>query len=122
MVNNDSLYINHMFVYVISAEINDIKSYKIGYTKRTVADRVKEFKTGNASEFNIELTFESAWCTKIEAALHKKFRSKKINGEWFHLDSNDLIEVEKSCNRLHNSFEAIKSSNTWYIDRGCKLY
>jgi hypothetical protein len=122
MVNNDSLYINHMFVYVISAEINDIKSYKIGYTKRTVADRIKEFKTGNASEFSIELTFESTWCTKIEAALHKQFRSKKINGEWFHLDNNDLIEIEKSCNRLHNSFDAIKSSNTWYIDRGYKLY
>jgi len=38
-------------VYLISAQIGDEKLYKIGHTRRTVEQRIKEFRTGNASEF-----------------------------------------------------------------------
>jgi hypothetical protein len=68
-------------VYLISAEISGSK-FKIGYTRRSIDKRIKEFKTGNASlRYRI---FKSKWCTKIESRLHKLF---KIN--W--LAENGLI-------------------------------
>lgn len=111
-----------MFIYVISAEINDKKSYKIGYTRRSVNERIKEFKTGNASEFKVEWTFESNWSTKLEAYLHKQFKSKKINGEWFDLNDNDLSDLKRRCLTMHNNLEIMKEQNMWFIDRGYKLY
>ena len=40
-------------VYLICAEIGGEKVHKIGYTRRTPEQRIKEFKTGNASDFYI---------------------------------------------------------------------
>ena len=62
-------------VYLICAEIDNKKLYKIGYTKREPEQRIKEFKTGNASQFYIIETFQSNWGTKIEAQIHKYFKS-----------------------------------------------
>lgn len=46
-------------VYLISANIDDIKLYKIGFTKRNVEDRVREFKTGNCLDLQIEYVINS---------------------------------------------------------------
>ena len=53
-------------VYLVSSEINNKKLYKIGYTRREIQDRIREFKTGNASNFEVVSYFESKWGTKIQ--------------------------------------------------------
>lgn len=58
-------------IYLICAEIDGKKLYKIGYTRRSIQERIREFKTGNASEFYIVDSFQSKWGTKIEARLHR---------------------------------------------------
>ncbi len=72
---------NKYKIYLISAQINDEVLYKIGYTKRKVEQRIKDFKTGNASDFDIIGTFI---CDKyhitLEKRLHNFFRTKKISG------------------------------------------
>ena len=52
-------------VYLISAETNGKKLYKIGYTKRKVEERIREFKTGNSAVFSIIEVFNSKWGTKL---------------------------------------------------------
>lgn len=104
-------------VYLISTNGDD-KRYKIGYTKRKVEQRVKEFKTGNSNEFEIISVFESKWASKIEAALHKRFGSTKIEGEWFYLDDVVVEEFTYECQKLHNIFELLNNQNTYIIDRG----
>lgn len=104
-------------VYLVSAEINKKKCYKIGYTKRTVEERIREFKTGNASEFEIVDFFTSQWGTKIEALLHKTFKNKKVNGEWFNLDESDILLFRECCEKFHNNFEMMLEDNTYIIDR-----
>jgi hypothetical protein len=37
-------------VYLICAEFEGRRLYKIGYTRRDVSKRIKELKTGNGSE------------------------------------------------------------------------
>lgn len=105
-------------VYIISSEINNKKLYKIGYTKREVYKRIKEFKTGNASEFEIVDTFSSKWGTKIERNLHRYFEYSKINGEWFDLTIDQVKNFKNICERFHNNFELLERYNTYVIDRG----
>lgn len=105
-------------VYLICAEIDDKKLYKIGYTKREPEQRIKEFKTGNASQFYIIETFQSEWGTKIEAQIHKYFRNKKISGEWFDLQDEDLKKFTTQCQLIHSNLELIATHNTYYLDRG----
>lgn len=104
-------------IYLICAEIGGEKMYKIGYTKRTIEQRIREFKTGNASEFTIIDSFQSDWGTKIEAQLHKRFNHKKVNGEWFKLDESDINKFQDMCSLIHNNLEIV-SKTTYYLDRG----
>lgn len=108
-----------MKVYLISAEIGDKKLYKIGYTKRTIEERIKEFKTGNASDFNIVDSFQSKWSTKIEARIHMMFKNKRVNGEWFDLSTSDIKEFGRLCEVIHGVLNLTEKNNTYYIDRAC---
>lgn len=107
-----------MIVYLISSEINGNTLYKIGYTRRKIEKRIKEFKTGNASDFRVIDTYESIWSTKIEASLHHYFASKKVSGEWFDLTNDDIINFKKLCETTNNSLELLSKTNTYIIDRG----
>jgi len=108
-------------VYLISVETDGKKLYKIGYTRREVTDRIKEFDTGNAQTFKIENVFNSKWGTKIEAHLHKYFKLKKIKGEWFNLTEEDVNLMLSQCKKVHENFELIENNNTYYIDRGSRF-
>jgi hypothetical protein len=105
-------------VYLICAEIDNRKLYKIGYTRRSIDDRIREFKTGNASSFYVIDTFQSKWGTKIEARLKKIFKQKKINGEWFDLNDDDIKEFRKLSQSINDILELISSTNTYVLDRG----
>ena len=76
-------------IYLVCSEIGGQKLHKIGFTRRTPEKRIKEFKTGNASEIYLVDSFQSEWGTKIEAMLHKIYKSKKVEGEWFNLDEDE---------------------------------
>lgn len=104
-------------IYLISAEIGGKKCYKIGYTKRTVEERIREFKTGNASEFEIVSSFSSKWGSKIEAMLHKYYRPKKVNGEWFDLSDKEVSEFSEACQKIHTNFLMMFEVNTYIMDR-----
>lgn len=105
-------------VYIISSEINGKKLYKIGYTRRNILERIKEFKTGNASNFEIVDSYRSKWGTKIEKTLHFYFKKNKINGEWFDLTQGQLSNFKKICESTHNNFELLDKYNTYVIDKG----
>ena len=101
-------------LYLISSGV-DNKIYKIGYTRRDVKKRIKEFKTGNSTLLEIVYTFESKWSSKIEPLLHKKY--EKIEGEWFKLTNDEINSFIKTCEHLHNTFEVLSTENTWVIDK-----
>jgi hypothetical protein len=106
-------------VYLICSYVGNSKLYKIGYTRRNVEDRIKDFKTGNCSNIEIIDSFNSKWGTKIEAILHKKFKSqeKNISGEWFNLNDHDISLFKSDCEKIHNNFELITNENTYYLEK-----
>ena len=108
-------------VYLICAEFEGRRLYKIGYTRRDVAKRIKELKTGNGSEMYVIDSFKSKWGTKIEAQLHRTFKSKKVNGEWFDLNDEEVKSFMDKCKSSHDVIELITTNNTYYLETG-KLY
>lgn len=105
-------------VYLVCSEIDGKKLYKIGYTRRTPEIRIKEFKTGNASDMSVVSEFKSKWGTKIESQLHKLFNKKKVGGEWFDLDESDVQKFEENCKLIHKNLTLVSEINTYFLDKG----
>ena len=107
-----------MIIYLISSEINNNTLYKIGITRQTVADRLKQLKTGNPATLTIINQFESKWAFKIETNLHITYHNKNVSGskEWFRLDERDINEFITKCEELDKIFEMLSINNTWIID------
>ena len=107
-----------IYVYLICCtDANGNKMHKIGFTKRSVEKRIKEFKTGNANDFYLIDSFKSKWGTKIEASLKRRFKKYNISGEWFDLSDVDILNFGKVCETLHDGFEFMANNNTYYQDR-----
>ena len=64
-------------VYLISSTIEGDTCYKIGYTKRNPQNRIKEIKTGNASDLELVDFFESKWEPKLKLNYTDIFVKKK---------------------------------------------
>jgi len=104
-------------IYLISSGDID-KQYKIGYTRRNVEARIREFRTGNSNNLEIISIFESKWGTKIESSLHRRYASKKIGGEWFNLDKEEVNRFQEDCKKIHDMLELLSNENTYIISRG----
>ena len=108
-------------IYLICAEFEGRRLYKIGYTRRDVSKRVKELKTGNGSDLYIIDSFKSKWGTKIEAILKKRYSYCNISGEWFNLTDEEVKSFMTKCKLAHDTLEMITTHNTYYLETG-KLY
>lgn len=97
-------------IYLIKA--GDL--YKIGYTKRKVSERIKDFKTGNSSEFEIikEFKCDKNW-SKVEKAVHRTYNEKLIDGEWFNLSKEDVDNFIETCKKYKKSFDFLSQTNPY---------
>lgn len=87
------------YVYVVRSESGH---YKIGRTKNP-ADRIKTF--------NVKLPFEVVYIAVLETddmyalekRLHRHFKAKRVNGEWFSLSIEDIEYIQGQGNLIHTS-------------------
>lgn len=75
--------------YIYIAKANS--SYKIGYTK-LLSRRLKQMKTANHIIDMIH-TIPVLNGRAVESKLHAYFRDKKISGEWYNLDEDEVSLV-----------------------------
>jgi hypothetical protein len=83
--------------------------YKIGITTGAVVKRIKQLQTGSAYKISKYWSKKCHNYTEMEKYFHRKFASKRMIGEWFRLDGNDL-EFIKNCRR-YSLFTAKKKLN-----------
>jgi hypothetical protein len=100
-------------IYLISSKYENQTFYKIGWTKRSPEKRLKELKTGNSQDLKIEKVFKSKFGPKIERNLHRRFSSKRKNGEWFELDEDEVSQFENLCKEQNDMFQILIENNTW---------
>ena len=80
------------FVYIMHNKHNGY--YKIGRSKNP---KYRE-KTLQAEEPDIELIYKWLTSANAETALHSKYKTKRIRGEWFRLTTHDINEIKKFMN------------------------
>lgn len=77
-----------MWIYLIKSN----QYHKIGIAS-DLWDRKAELQTGNPTDLEIVVAFWfDEYVYHIEKELHDEFSAKRIRGEWFNLDQNDIIE------------------------------
>ncbi len=50
--------------------------------------------------------------------LHKIYKEKKVEGEWFNLSQEDIEKFNSHCNTIHNNLKLISEQNTYFLDKG----
>tara|TARA_R110000772_G_scaffold184082_4_gene295187 strand:- start:84 stop:398 length:315 start_codon:yes stop_codon:yes gene_type:complete len=101
-------------VYLLK-ECGDLPKYKIGVTSRGVEKRIKQLQTGNSERIEVIQTFPSVFNRKIESSLHRKYETKRLEGEWFQLDNEDVDKFINECQKIHNVFEMLTKSGNPFI-------
>jgi hypothetical protein len=97
-------------VYLLKTE-EEIPRYKIGITRRSISQRIKELKTGNDKEITLVSYFESIWGTKIESTLHYLLKQNNISGEWYELDDKMVKNFLFECKSIHDSYDFIDKND-----------
>lgn len=79
--------VNEINVYVLFDEVTCL--YKIGKAKN-LKKRLTTLQCGNATKLQEIALYTSNSGSKLERLLHEYFSAKRVRGEWFNLDNNDL--------------------------------
>ena len=102
------------YVYLIRDINNDI--YKIGVTRSKNSKRIKQLQTGNSSELEVVIMYETQYPFKLEKMLHAYYVNSRIRGEWFTLSNpNEFIGV---CERFQNTIYTLLDNP--YFCKGIK--
>ncbi len=80
------------YVYLIQADLPD-KPCKIGKST-SVPDRMKLFGVKLPFDFQLLHIIPCLDHSKVEKKLHERFRDKRVNGEWFNLDQQDILDIK----------------------------
>ncbi|MGE7885394.1 GIY-YIG nuclease family protein [Bacillus sp. NPDC094077] len=99
------------YIYIIKEFHSN--TYKIGYS-RDVNIRKQQFEVKLPFEWEFLAVFEVENAREKESLLHRQFKLRRLNGEWFELTSKDLINL--SCmmgnintEEVNDEFNRIKS-------------
>ena len=101
------------------------KKYKIGITRRTVEERMKELGSGASHSFpmNVHGYVYCDDCFQVEAALHKHFSAKRVNQvnpkkEWFFSTLDEIQKAFKDvCNIDIELVDAVDESYLYSQER-----
>ena len=100
-------------IYLISNSLYEETLYKIGITKRAVSERLKDFKTGNPNDFNIVHVYVAEnYAHTIESTLHRRYKTKRVSGEWFELNQSEVDSFLNDCELLYQNFLMLSESST----------
>lgn len=97
-------------IYLIKSYNEDQPLYKIGFTKGNSKKRIKELSTGNPFELELVCTFDTKFNMKVERILHRRYKSKKVRGEWFNLDTGEVGNFIDVCKEIENQLELLKEN------------
>ena len=97
------------YVYLICDPANN--TFKIGVTKKLdIEERVRKLQTGNSTELFIRSYYKCEYPFRLEKLLHSKFHSKREKGEWFSLDTKDVVSFKNICEELSQIIESLKDN------------
>jgi hypothetical protein len=100
-------------VYLVGCPEED--RYKIGYTNRDIYKRLDEIQTGNPKKIEVVHLFETDHHVKVEGWMHRKYGSKRMEGEWFELNEEDVENFLINCQEGHDIFQMLIDSGNPFV-------
>lgn len=100
-------------VYLIANE--EWTQFKIGISTKELDKRINALKTGNGSEISLVKSFDTAHHRKVEKWMHNKHNSKRLVGEWFALNDDDIVNFISDCQKAHDTFQCLIDSGNPFI-------
>lgn len=85
------------WIYIINQDY-DYFSFKIGKTKSSVKDRLRQLQTGNPNILELSYSCKVRNVDKVEKEIHSKLKYCNILGEWFLLSPDKFINIVKEIN------------------------
>ena len=102
------------FVYVVQMLGTDY--YKIGLTKgENPNERIDVMKTYAPRGVKTVLLINCLYPKEIEKELHQDFKNKRLKGEWFQLDKEDLKII-------HQKYTVSESKTMYLLDQLREIY
>jgi hypothetical protein len=89
--------------------------FKIGISTKDIDNRLKSLKTGNGSEISLVKSFDTIHHRKVEKWMHNKYNSKRLVGEWFALNDDDIINFISDCQKAHETFQYLIDGGNPFI-------
>lgn len=71
--------------------------YKIGITRGSVDDRYYGLGLKMPGKFETLFAYKFDDCANAEKTIHSILNKKRLNGEWFDIDQDNLDHIEKTC-------------------------
>jgi hypothetical protein len=90
--------------------ITDGDYYKIGITKGDVNKRIKTLQTGSPNPITLINSYYSHNYRKIETWFHRMFRTKRLEGEWFALEPEDIDGFISEANKIDKNINNLKDN------------
>lgn len=101
------------YVYLLNSWGDEV--FKIGITKHDDIDkRIKALQTGNSSEIVLVNKYKSDNYRRIETMLHRYYGTKHKRGEWFELESTQVLEFTKRCEDFDKTITILLKENPFY--------
>lgn len=90
------------FIYLVRADTGE---YKIGYSGN-VEQRVKAFSVQPPFEYELVHTIPVDDMIRAEALVHERFAHKRIRGEWFALNEEEVEQIVQLASFKNDQFSA----------------
>ncbi|WP_066061426.1 GIY-YIG nuclease family protein [Neobacillus soli] len=95
ILNNYNLYIQKLgYGYVYFVKENTKGAIKIGKAKDPYDRIVNGFGVKIPFELEVVYLIKTWNDTKLESAFHDIFKNKRVNGEWFSLNEEDIVWIK----------------------------
>ena len=92
--------------------IEGLPLYKIGRT-RNLPKRLNDLQASSPAPLKVLCILQTVCMQKLEQQLHRKYKHKRIHGEWFRLSESDINEIMAHPLRIEESeiSESLKAAN-----------
>lgn len=100
-------------VYLVGVPEED--RYKIGWTRGKIEDRIAPLQTGNPKKIEVIHLFETDHHVKVEGWMHRVYGTKRMEGEWFELDKEDVDNFLTNCQKGHDTFQILIDSGNPFV-------
>lgn len=87
------------YVYLIKSKYSYTEVYKIGIANDPQS-RLAQLQTGNPYKLEIISCYGFEDASMVEKSLHQAYKSQRLQGEWFELNTVQVGQFETICDLL----------------------